>query len=86
MNVVEIGKSIYKNEDLFPPNYFQTNDNIGTKFSDFEIIKLLGKGAFGKVYKVKSKINFQIYAMKIFDKHLDTIRENLKKNYCIPIL
>ena len=84
MNVVEIGKSIYKNEDLFPPNYFQTNDNIGTKFSDFEIIKLLGKGAFGKVYKVKSKINFQIYAMKIFDKHLDTIRENLKKKLLHP--
>ena len=80
MNVVEIGKSIYKNEDLFPPNYFQTNDNIGTKSSEFEIIKLLGKGAYGKVYKVKSLINFQIYAMKIFDKHLDIIRENLKKN------
>ena len=84
MDVVEIGKSIYKNEDLFPPNYFQTNDNIGTKSSDFEIIKLLGKGAFGKVYKVKSKINFQIYAMKIFDKHLDTISENLKKKLLHP--
>ena len=84
MDVVEIGKSIYKNEDLFPPNYFQTNDNIGTKSSDFEIIKLLGKGAFGKVYKVKSKINFQIYAMKIFDKHLDIINKNLEKKLLHP--
>ena len=80
MNVVEIGKSNYKNEDIFPPEYFQINDinNIGKKFSDFEMLKLLGKGAFGKVYKVKSKLNNQIYAMKIFDKNINIIEENLK--------
>lgn len=36
----------------------------GNKFSDFTMIKFLGKGKFGEVYQMKSNINNQIYAVK----------------------
>ena len=31
--------------------------NIGNKFEDFEFLKELGRGNFGKVLKVSSKLN-----------------------------
>ena len=81
MNFIPIGKSIYNNKDLFPKNYSKetyNNKNVGDSPSHFKILKLLGKGALGKVYKVRSIIDNQVYAMKIFDKELETIRKNLK--------
>ena len=39
--------------------------SIGNKFDDFEPIKELGSGNFGTAFQVKSKINNEIYAMKI---------------------
>ena len=42
-------------------------DNIGDKLEDFELLQKLGEGGFGKVLKVKSKINNKVYAMKIQD-------------------
>lgn len=38
------------------------------KLSDFEADKSLGKGAYGKVIKVKSRISNQFYAMKVVAK------------------
>ena len=38
--------------------------NVGNKLSDFIIEKQLGKGNFGCVYLVKSKITNKVYAMK----------------------
>lgn len=35
---------------------------------DFEILRLLGKGTFGKVYQVKSRDSNRIYAMKVLSK------------------
>lgn len=35
---------------------------------DFEILSVLGKGSFGKVYQVQKKDNSKIYAMKVLDK------------------
>ena len=81
MNPIPLGKSIYKNQDLFPKNYSKqtfNNKNVGNKSTHFQILKLLGKGAFGKVYKVRSKLDNNIYAMKIFDKELKIIRKNLE--------
>ena len=49
-------------------------ENIGGKLEDFEIIKLMGKGQFGKVFKVISKLNNEVYAMKMID------LKNLKSN------
>ena len=38
--------------------------NVGSKLSDFNIIKPLGKGNFGSVYLVTSKLTKKLYAMK----------------------
>lgn len=35
---------------------------------DFELIKVIGKGSFGKVLLVKKKDDGQVYAMKILKK------------------
>ena len=45
-----------------PESYDKTQ--VGNTFEDFEVLQKLGKGAFGVVYKVLSKINNRIYAMK----------------------
>ena len=39
-------------------------DPIGNKISDFVKISIIGQGQFGKVYKMKSKINNKEYAVK----------------------
>ena len=38
---------------------------VGNKFEDFEILQKLGEGQFGKVFKVISKLNNKVYAMKM---------------------
>ena len=40
------------------------NESIGDNPNDFENIEKLGEGTFGEVFKVKSKKNNEIYAMK----------------------
>ena len=86
MNTVELGKDMGGEENLMDDSYYRTkfDTNIGQKPENFEIIKLLGKGAYGKVYKVKSKLNNQIYAMKIFDKNIDKIKSNLQIQFSHP--
>ena len=42
-------------------------ESIGNTLDDFEFFEELGEGNFGKVYKVKSKLNKKIYAMKTID-------------------
>ena len=37
---------------------------VGNKFEDFEILQKLGEGQFGKVFKVISKLNNKVCAMK----------------------
>ena len=39
-----------------------------TSIEDFEVIKLLGEGAYAKVYQVKHKATNRIYAMKVIVK------------------
>ena len=46
----------------------KNSGNVGTSLKDYEIIRLIGKGFFGKVYKVKWKTNDKIYALKWIDK------------------
>ena len=52
---------------------------IGSKLDDFEILKQLGGGEFYKIYKVRSKINKQVYAIKKFS--IKKIKENNTKLY-----
>jgi len=35
--------------------------------SDFEILKLVGEGAYARVYKVRHKLTNSVYAMKAID-------------------
>lgn len=53
-----------------------TSKRNNRTLNDFESIKILGKGAFGKVWLVKHKENDEYYAMKILDKN-SVIQQNL---------
>ena len=60
----------------------QKDDNsIGNNLDDFEILQTLGKGSYGFVAKVKSKINEKLYAMKMIDFSL--IQEQAEKDLCL---
>ena len=60
----------------------QKDDNsIGNNLDDFEILQTLGKGSYGFVAKVKSKINEKLYAMKMIDFAL--IQEQAEKDLCL---
>ncbi|KAL6051712.1 putative Proliferation-associated serine/threonine protein kinase [Balamuthia mandrillaris] len=48
--------------------------------TDFELLKILGVGAFGKVVMVKKKDNNQIYAMKVIHKEDVAISERSIRN------
>ena len=56
---------------------------IGDKFDDFELFGKLGEGAFGSVYKVRSKINKKIYALK--RANLKKLKEKGQKAYDLTI-
>ena len=66
MNDFEELKDINGNSYLAIEKHADKNeeDNIGDKTEDFEFLKVLGSGNFGTVYKVKSKKNNKVYAMK----------------------
>ena len=63
------------------------NEMIGNKLEDFELLTLLGEGAYGMVLKVRSLLNQKIYAMKIinlennedYKEYFDSEIEMLKK-------
>ena len=52
---------------IFDSSELYDNTQMGNKSEDFEIIQLLGKGGFGQVFKVISKFNTKVYAMKKLD-------------------
>ena len=53
--------------------------SIGNKPEDFDILRKLGEGAFGQVFKVRSKLNNEIYAMKKMNLGELRSRENGEK-------
>lgn len=46
--------------------------------ASFEILKFLGRGSFGRVYKVRLKNNGKIYAMKVLNKELLMMKRQIK--------
>ena len=52
-------------EDLNHEPQFQSVQTKGSKFSnDFEVLTKIGEGSFGEAFKVRSKIDNQVYAIK----------------------
>lgn len=49
---------------------YRRDTMITTTFEDFELIKCIGRGTFGKVYLVKCKCNGKLYAMKVIRKDI----------------
>ena len=47
---------------------FQQEETENAKLEDFEIVRIVGKGAFGKVFEIKHKISGKNYAMKCIRK------------------
>jgi serine/threonine protein kinase len=47
-------------------NFFNSSGKISKE--DFDIIKVIGRGGFGKVYMVKKRTNKKVYAMKVLSK------------------
>ena len=43
---------------------------------DFDLIKVIGRGSYGKVFCVQSKVNGRVYAMKVLKKK-NVVRSNL---------
>jgi serine/threonine protein kinase len=59
------------------PEFLNENNDVGDKADDFEVLQVLGQGAFGNVLKVKSKKTLEIYAMKKV--HMKKIEEGMKE-------
>uniref|UniRef100_A0A7N0VDJ2 non-specific serine/threonine protein kinase n=1 Tax=Kalanchoe fedtschenkoi TaxID=63787 RepID=A0A7N0VDJ2_KALFE len=52
---------------------------LGVSLDDFEVLKIVGQGAFGRVYQVRKKGTADIYAMKVMRK--DRIMEKNHAGY-----
>ena len=64
----------------FHPNlnsYKPKEASVGSRLSDFEIIKQLGKGSYGTVYVVRSKLDNNTYVMKKME--LNHLKESQQK-------
>ena len=69
------------------PKFINENiNNFSNNSDDYEILQSLGKGGFGAVFKVKSKTNFGIYAMKKIDMSFVEQKANKSKYYENEIL
>lgn len=67
--------SIYDSEELET----KSEKVKGVGLDDFEVMKVVGQGAFGKVFQVKKKGTSEIYAMKVMRK--DKIMEKNHAEY-----
>mgnify|MGYP002624867414 CR=1 FL=1 len=58
---------------------FYNDDIMGDKFEDYEILQVITKNHYGFFAKVRSKINFKIYAMKKINSEFIKNEYNLKE-------
>ena len=54
--------------------------NLRMRASDFTMIKVIGRGAFGEVQLVRHKTNKKVYAMKLLSKY-----EMVSKKYILQL-
>lgn len=69
-------------ENAMPVDSLQDDQSMKEQkvgLDDFEVLKVVGQGAFGKVYQVRKKGTFEIYAMKVMRK--DKIMEQNHAEY-----
>ena len=59
------------------PLYKKSLPNVGSRLSDFKILKELGKGSYGTVYTVRSNIDDNVYVMKKME--LNNLKEKQQK-------
>jgi len=50
-------------------NLIDNQNDVEIRPDDFEFLKVIGRGSFGKVMQVRKKDTGEIYAMKILKKH-----------------
>ena len=81
MEVLLIKDSKGKEILVFSKDEKDENAEMGDKVDDFEILQVLGKGSFGFVAKVKSRLNHKIYAMKQID--FSTIEDKKIIDLCV---
>ena len=62
------------------------NINVGSQLSDFTIIKELGKGNFGSVYLVTSKLTKKVYALKEIKREMYNDEQRLEVEKEIRLL
>ncbi|KAL9315892.1 hypothetical protein ACSQ67_016893 [Phaseolus vulgaris] len=72
-----INNTAVEKNDLHFDDYCLNNQTIGVE--DFELLKVVGQGAFGKVYQVRRAGTSEIYAMKVMRK--DKIMERNHAEY-----
>ena len=70
LTVVKKNEDIDEEDNIDNDNTEETEQalNIKVSYSDFQPLKLLGRGSFGEVLLVRLKATNKVYAMKILDK------------------
>ena len=56
---------------------YQKKGAVAAKLEDFMMLKIVGKGTFGKVFKVQHNVSKKIYAMKCIRKDVILKNENM---------
>ena len=65
-----INDAIYEAKSRSSTLYSHKSEVEKTKLEDFQTIRIVGKGSYGKVYLVKNQNTGNLYAMKIIRKDL----------------
>ena len=68
---------------MFDSSELYDDNQMGDKPEDFELLIKLGEGAFGQVFKVRSKLNNKVYAMKKLN--IKELKMNSEKIYQLTL-
>lgn len=76
---ISIGKGYYSDSDVKTMKKPSTDDgHLPVSIHDFDFLKEIGEGAYGKIYLVRKKKTQDLYAMKIID---FAVNERSYKNF-----